>query len=239
MAGYNGEEFKRNKLELLGKLIVSLAHEIRNPLSAIKLNLDFLEMSKDELDEELIESIKHSQEAADRIKYIIENLLNFARDSKDEETNSLNFVAAQAVELTHVKARSKDVKLIKQFEQEAQQCLVHEKKILQVVINLLTNAIEACDEHGRVVIRTFSEKGASGSIEYFLTVEDNGVGIKEEDKERIFDDFFTTKESGTGLGLHVCKNILNEQNAKISFESKYGVGTKFIISFSKGGNIAI
>ncbi len=235
MVGNFREEYKRNKLELLGKLIVSLAHEIRNPLSAIKLNLDFLEMSRDELDDELVESIKHSQEAADRIKYLIENLLNFAREAEDKETtNSLNYVAEQAVELTKVKARSKDVKIIKQFEEEAGECRVHEKKILQVVLNLLTNAIEACDKHGRVVIRTFKNRNQDGEWEYYLTVEDNGVGIKDGDKEKIFDDFFTTKENGTGLGLHVCKNILKEQNANISFESKYGEGTTFIVSF-KGG----
>lgn len=232
MAEKNSEELKRNKLELLGKLIVSLAHEIRNPLSAIKLNLDFLEMSRDELDDELVESIKHSQEAADRIKYLVESLLNFARESAEDEFAPLNFIAAQAVELTKVKARSKNVKVIKQFEQEAESCHVHEKKLLQVVLNLITNAIEACDENGRVVIRTYVEKDKDGKPKYYLAVEDNGIGIKEEDKAKIFDDFYTTKKDGTGLGLHVCKNILKEQNAEISFESKYGEGTVFVISFN-------
>ncbi len=228
------EELRRNKLELLGKLIVSLAHEIRNPLSAIKLNLDFLEMSKDELDDELVESIKHSQEAAERIKYMVENLLNFARETKEDDFNSLNFIAGQAVELTKVKARSKDVKIVKQFEQEADACKLPEKKILQVVINLLTNAIEACTEHGRVIIRTFKRKNEREQNEYFLTVEDNGVGIKEEEKEKIFEDFYTTKKNGTGIGLHVCKNIIEEEKGKITFESKYGEGTKFIVSFTQG-----
>jgi len=227
------EKFRRNKLEILGKLITSIAHEIRNPLSAIKLNLDFLEMSKDELNEELIESVKHSQEATERIQYLIDNLLNFARDKGEEVRKSLNQIAETAIELQTVKARSKNIHLVKQFDFSINSFKVPEKEILQVVLNLISNAIEACRPKRRVIIRTYKivEKEKQKAV---LEVEDEGIGIKPEDKNKIFQEFFTTKKDGTGLGLYVCKSIVNKFNAEIDFESKYQVGTKFKISFNIG-----
>ncbi len=228
------EEYRRNKLEILGKLITSLAHEIRNPLSAIKLNLDFLEMSKDELNEEMIESVKHSQEAAERIQYLIDNLLNFARDKGEEVRKSLNEIAETAVELQTVKARSKNINLVKQFDYSVNNFKVPEKEILQVVLNLISNAIEACRPKRKVVVRTFKSHSENSEL-VVLEVEDEGIGIKPEDKNKIFKEFFTTKQDGTGLGLYVCKSIVEKYDAKIDFESIYKVGTKFKISFTTGG----
>jgi signal transduction histidine kinase len=103
-------------------------------------------------------------------------------------------------------------------------------KLLQVFLNLLTNAIEAENTKNTIFVRTYMDDSDSENTIYW-EIEDNGIGIKEENRNRIFEDFYTSKKQGTGLGLSVCKKILNEYNAKLDFTSKYRQGSKFFIKF--------
>ena len=100
-------------------------------------------------------------------------------------------------------------------------------RILQVTINLVTNSIEACQEGGNIKIKT--RKSKTGTVVF--EVEDDGIGIKEENKEKIFNEFYTNKNSGTGLGLAVCKSIIEDQQAEIGYKSEYKSGSRFFIIF--------
>jgi signal transduction histidine kinase len=104
-------------------------------------------------------------------------------------------------------------------------------KLLQVFLNLITNAIEAENTRNTIFVRSYMDD-SDDSKSIYWEVEDNGVGIKDEHKEKIFEDFYTSKKQGTGLGLSVCKKLLNEFNADIDFKSTYGQGSKFFIKFN-------
>lgn len=221
----------QNKLKLLGKLTAGLLHEIRNPLSAIKLNLDLVKYYENSIPEEVSESVEDCMKATERIEDLIENLLQYARKSNDDlEMISLNDVILNAIYLLNVKASKKSILLNTELDENIPKLMLNENKLLQVVLNLITNAVDACNLKGKVCVKTYSTVG-SNCENIVLEVEDNGIGISDEDQKKIFEDFFTSKADGTGLGLTVCKSLIEEMNARLNFESKPGIGTKFFITF--------
>lgn len=226
------KEIQNNKLQILGKLAASLAHEIRNPLSALKLNLDFLALSDNIFNPEEKDSLNACIESVDRIQTLIENTLDFSRrPSKDFSLSSLNDIVKQALEITESSARRKNLLIEENLNPAIPYLNLNRNMILQVILNLITNAMDASENKGSVLIRTYIYSGNSELV--CLEVEDKGVGIKDEDKENIFTDFYTSKEEGTGLGLSVCKMLLNLHKAEIDFKSTAGKGTTFCVKFPK------
>ncbi len=220
------KEVQNNKLQILGKLAASLAHEIRNPLSALKLNLDYLNLSKEQLSSENAECLDACMDSVERIHLLIENTLDFSRKtSRQEAIYTLNDVIKQALAITESEARRHGIRILTEISGRTDY-LVDKNKILQVILNLLTNAIEASEKNSEVFLRLFENE--EGLV---LQVEDKGVGIKDEHKEKIFSDFFTSKKHGTGLGLSVCRMLLHEIGAVISFTSSEGKGTVFTVIF--------
>lgn len=220
------DDIQNNKLQILGKLAASLAHEIRNPLSAIKLNLEFVKMS--DVNDEIKDSVVSCIDAAERIQELIETTLDFSRSSlNDSSFQSLNDVVNLAVEIMSTKARILNIAIEKHLSKELSHIHFNKNKVLQVILNLMTNAFEAIEKNGVVRISTYSSDET-----VILEVQDTGSGINEDNKEKIFKDFYTNKVQGTGLGLSVCKMILDEYNASISFESELGKGTRFFVRFN-------
>ncbi len=218
----------RNKMELLGKLTASLTHELRNPLSAIKMNLEYLKMLEDELPAHINETVDSTAEALNRIQYLIENILDFSRSNgKGNSSCNINRVTSKAVEIINISVTSNFVLINLDLDEKLPLVKCDENKLLQVILNLLTNAIEACSKEGTISIET-----RRNDSNIFWSISDTGVGIRKEDIERIFDDFYTNKEKGTGLGLSVCKRLINEMGAKLLIESEPGVGSTFSITFS-------
>ncbi len=217
-----------NKLQLLGKLNASFVHEIRNPLFALKLNLDYLNMAEN-LSNDVKDSVNSCIEAIDRIQYLVDNILNFSRKPKEQfHYCSLNDITNEAIELVNGYAGKIKCDVIKEMDDNIKQIYFNKNKLLQVFLNLIINAIEASPEKQPVVIRTFERNS-----NIIWEVEDYGPGIRDEDKDKIFSDFFTQKKDGTGLGLSICKEILSEINACVDFETELGKGTKFFIKFSQ------
>lgn len=225
-------EVQNNKLHLIGKLTASLIHEIRNPLSAIKLNLDLIKM-EDSLSSDVLESVDDCLSATNRIEYMIDNLLSFARVVTNGcEHFCLNKITLNAIDLLAVKANKYGIYIETQFEKNIVHIYADKNKLLQILLNLITNAIESYENNakGKIVIKTIlSEENETQKIHWII--QDNGVGISESNQSRIFEDFYTSKENGTGLGLSVCKMLADEQGAEIDFESKLGYGTTFKVTF--------
>ncbi|GAB6281565.1 MAG: hypothetical protein STSR0008_03060 [Ignavibacterium sp.] len=228
-------EIQKNKLEILGKLSVGLSHEIRNPLSAIKLNLKLLQMSQNgSFDDEEKEYLSLCNEAADRIEDLIENILEFSRiSSKDYITNSLNEVVITAIKILQPLASRKSIHIKHQLCNKLQNIELNKNKILQVIINLITNAIEASERNSEIIVKTYNKK-ANNKVFVVLEVEDHGEGISEENQSKIFQEFYTSKKAGTGVGLNVCKIILDDYNAEIKFKSFPNLGTSFFVFFPIG-----
>lgn len=223
------DNIQENKLQLVGKLTASLIHEIRNPLSVIKLNLDYLKMIEAQLPGEAIESIDMCKDAIGRIQYLIDNMLTFTkRNTKSQAVCSINEITQSAVGIMHYNAERKNVHLDVELDEQLPPSYFDKSKLLQVFLNLITNAIESCEVKGIVKIKTYQD-----SLDVVVwEIADTGVGISNEDKKRIFEDFYTSKEKGTGLGLSVCRMILQEYNADLDFESKLGEGSRFFIKFN-------
>lgn len=212
----------------MGKLSATLAHEIRNPLSALKLNLNYLKMSEEEFDPEVIECLNSCVEAVERIQDLIENTLEFSRTpTKDEKETSVNEISMQAVDILSGTAKKKNINIVSELDEKLPMLLVNRNKILQVFINLITNAIDASERNSVITLRSYQ----NSKKDVIFEVEDKGVGIKEEVKDKIFTDFYTNKKQGTGLGLSVCKKLLEEFESEISFKSEENKGTCFKIIF--------
>lgn len=218
-----------NKLQLMGKLTASLLHEIRNPLSVIKLNLDFLKMIEKDLPSEAIESVDVCSDAFLRINYLIDNVLTFARKNSNYNNEcSINEITRNALDIMLPNAIKKNVYIKLSLDDKLPLGYYDKSKLLQVFLNLISNAIESCENGGNITIKTYLQDADF----VFWEIDDTGVGISDEDKDKIFQDFFTSKEKGTGLGLSVCKMLLLEYQADLYFESILGIGTKFFIKFN-------
>jgi len=220
-----------NKLNLLGKLSAGLFHELRNPLSVIKLNLDLITHHyKSNLDPDVLESINDCKIAVSRIEDMTDNILNVARKANNVNENiQLPELIKSALNVVTVNSSKKNINLVTKINSPTEQVYGNKNKLLQILLNIINNAIDACKINGRVIISL--DKNING--EQILQIEDNGCGISEEDQKNIFDDFFTNKKEGTGLGLSVCKMLLDEIDSKLTFKSEINKGTIFTITFPK------
>lgn len=227
----NDDHIQNNKLQMLGKLTASLIHEIRNPLSAIKLNMDYLKMLETELPAEVNESISDSSEAVERIQFLVENLLSFSRKKLSETAMvDINEITKNALSIMKGEVQRKNISVILNLSADVPPVYFDSNKLLQVFINLITNALESCSQKGTINI--LSRLNGCEKAGVVWEIQDNGAGISEENKKKVFQDFFTNKDKGTGLGLSVCKMLVEEHNAKLDFESSLGKGAKFIITFN-------
>ncbi len=226
------EDFAQaNKLLLLGKLTASLVHEIRNPLSALKLNLDYMKMAQDDLPQDIKEIVTESLDAFEQVTFLIEDVLDFTRKPTAKiHQISVDSITDRCLKVISISARNKGISIEKEFESELPQLSANKNRVMQIFLNLINNAIEASPEKSKVVIRSF-KKNCNGVHCVFWEIQDFGSGIKEEDQKKILSDFYTTKSTGHGIGLSVCKKLADELNAEIYFSSEYGKGTTFFVKF--------
>jgi len=233
------DSVQTNKLEILGKLTASLIHEIRNSLSVIKFNLEYLEMLKAELPENANESVADSAAATSRIQYLVDNLLSFSRKSPGNyEYVSVNRIAEDVGNIIQVSASKRNIKVNYNFDYRIPRLYIDSNKIFQVFINIVTNAVESIEGTGEVFLKSYVRKDLVDDI-FIWEITDTGKGIADSEKDKIFNDFFTNKKNGTGLGLGVCKRLLEDNNAEISFVSESGKGTSFFIKFYSDQNQAL
>jgi PAS domain S-box-containing protein len=224
-----------DKLSLLGRLSAGIAHEIRNPLAAISMNLQFLQSVLPNENEDVREAIEATLQGAVRIDHIIENTLNFARPTKPvKKFENINGVIHRAIELCRTIFTKKNIKVIPRLADGLPFLLLDNGQIQQVMINLLTNAADAVNDSGSIVVSTRLEQIDEKSF-VILDVKDDGIGIKKEDMEKIFSPFFTKKAHGTGLGLSMSLQIIQSHNGDIRVQSDVNCGTTFTITLPAHG----
>jgi len=208
-----------------------VAHEIKNPLTPMRLNIQHLQRSitdnPDDIQIRIDKFTKVMIEQIDTLSRIASEFSNFAKMPRPEmETLLIADTVDSAVELY---ANTPNVVVV--FKNEVSQKLEIEadrKQLIRAISNLIKNGIQAIapDNKGEVCITLFQKDNLP-----HISVVDNGKGINPEEREKIFEPYFTTKSGGTGLGLAMVKNILNEFNAEVSFTSEEGMGTEFLIVF--------
>jgi PAS domain S-box-containing protein len=212
----------------LSDLGASLAHEIRNPLNSISLNVQLVKEKIGQLDagsrEGLLRIADTLLDEIGRLNMIIKDFLEFSRPSgmRNELVNP-NEVIGRMLELLREDARVKDVEIIVDFG-DLPEVLLDRNQITQVFYNIALNAIQALGEGGRLEIVS-RRRGDWVVIDF----TDNGPGIPESDLSRIFDLFFTTKEGGTGLGLAIASRLVENHHGRIGVNSRAGQGATFSV----------
>jgi signal transduction histidine kinase len=224
----NRKLIQAEKLASIGRLSASIAHEIRNPLTSVKLNIQKV-LESERLDTPEIDHLSLSQEGISQIEIFIKELLNFARVSElNLDLFSMEQIIDSSLKMMADSFELKKIVLIKNFQEDLPQLEVDGDKLRQVFLNVLHNACEAVDVGGEVTISlSLHEKGQKKKMK--IEVSDNGAGIPKKDLENIFEPFFTTKSSGIGLGLANARKIIERHKGVIKVKTAEGKGSTFEI----------
>ncbi len=216
------------KLSAMGQMAGGLAHELNSPLAGL---LPMLEQYRNEARQgsrayrELSLMIK----SCEYMVKIVKDFGTFSRKSKGEFYNlNINEVIEDTLSFSAGKLKEKGIQLIKEYEDNLPKVNGEKTELQQVILNMIKNAIDAMPEKGKFIIKTSFAKDKNNVIMEFI---DNGVGIEQEQLNKVFDPFYTTKRlgEGTGLGLSISYGIINKHEGKILVESEPGKGTKFAI----------
>jgi signal transduction histidine kinase/ActR/RegA family two-component response regulator len=228
-----------DRLVSLGTLASGVAHEINNPLSYVVANVDFVADGLSRLDPallaaaggtELRDALEEIREGGRRIASIVESLRYHARQDDDHAAPSDANVAVEAA-LRILDNQLRYRTRVELALGKVPLCLVHEGRLVQVLVNMLSNALDAFPHRSsdQNLIRIASRCSDDSVV---IEIRDNGMGIPKAARERIFDPFFTTKAPGvgTGLGLYLCHQYLASAGGRLDFETSDGGGTTFRVT---------
>jgi len=228
MESANRRLVQAEKLASIGRLSATIAHEIRNPLTSVKLNIQRIAESE-HLDEIEREHLGICQEGVGQIEKFIKELLDFTRVPElARERFPLDQVLEESLKMLKDAFRQKRVTVEKSYAQGLPPANVDGDRLRQVFLNLLRNAFEAVDEGGRISVSLAAGGGEEGRT-YLVRISDNGAGIPEKDRENIFEPFFTTKSSGFGLGLANARKIVEQHGGSVRVVGKRGRGSAFVV----------
>ncbi|MBN1457464.1 MAG: hypothetical protein JW912_06410 [Sedimentisphaerales bacterium] len=219
----------QKQIEELSKLTGGLAHEIKNPLSTIKVNLKLISENIEPSDAEsirLLRKIQILQKETDRLTQILDNFLRYiGRAELQLEAVDINSLVEEMADFYDAQARSNNITMRVGLNREPLVCNIDEDMIKQVLLNLFINAQQAITEQGEIIVKTACQ--GSNAV---ITISDTGKGIDAEKLEKIFDAYYSSRPGGSGLGLPTAKKIINAHNGYISVDSHPGKGTSFSIS---------
>ncbi|MBB6001993.1 hybrid sensor histidine kinase/response regulator [Arcicella rosea] len=214
------------KMAAAGRLVRTLAHEVRNPLTNINLSIEQMEVDFEDEDAKFfIDIIRRNSQ---RINDLITELLNTSRPSEVTFSRyTLKEILDSTIEQAIDRINLKNIKLSCNYAADIW-IDVDKAKIQIALLNIIINAVEAMTE-GEGILKIYATQRSKSVV---ITIEDNGIGISHEHLERLFEPYFTSKNNGIGLGLAATLNIIQSHKARVEVESEVGKGTKFIISFT-------
>ncbi|NLX62696.1 MAG: transporter substrate-binding domain-containing protein [Tissierellia bacterium] len=217
---------EREKMNTINMLISGISHEIRNPLTTIKTYIDLLPYKYD--NEEFRNKITRQVPLEiSRLNELLTDLINLTKPKKlkKEKFNLIDLVN-YVLDIFSIKLEKANISY--NYLDKDKEILVYGNKqqILQIIMNLILNSIEAIEENGKIVLKINRLNN-----KYILRIIDNGQGIEEKHMKKILDPFFSTKKSGTGLGLTMCYRYAKENNIQLKIISEYGKGTEVELTF--------
>lgn len=226
-----GQMIRAEKLAALGQMASAVAHEVRNPLTGMKGVLQVLARDEDYPDRVL--ALQQVIEQIDRLADTTSRLLSFARPATPRQSPSdVTRLLEQTRALVEHEAAVKGVTIEMDLEPVDRLFSVDPQLTMQAFLNLALNAVQAMNRGGTL---TIASRWHPQDATLRVTFRDTGPGIAPEDRERIFTPFFTTKHQGTGLGLYVAKEIVEQQGGRIEMESAPGEGTVFTVTLNAAG----
>jgi len=219
--------YRTEELASIGELSAGIAHEIRNPLVAITTSVSLLQ-DEPEISQEGQQLLDVVKEESDHLAAIVDDFLRFARPKKpDFQKEDINQLLRDVVK-RHREWNEKPVKWVEGYADDLPFVSLDRHQIQQVITNLLLNGLDAVEEGGVLTIKTRKEKMRSRDF-VRLTISDSGIGISEDELSKIFQPFFSTKVKGTGMGLAICRRIVNDHGGEIDVDSELDVGTHFSV----------
>jgi len=221
---------RSEKMASLGQLSAGVAHEINNPLTGILLYANLALERLDQADP-LRKYLRSVINDTDRCKDIVKDLLAYSRQtSPTKETFQVNSLVEQSLTLIRNQKRFLNINLVEKMSDEMMLIRADKNQLIQIIINLVMNAIDAMERKGTLTFLTYRSKNDK---KVYIEVSDTGYGIPEENLSKVFDPFFTTKgpEKGTGLGLSTSYGIVKENGGRITIKETGPKGTTFLIEF--------
>jgi len=227
---------EESRLAYVGTLAAGIAHEVRNPLSSVKMNVQMMEsrlsrLSNPEEADYFRGKVERIKGEVERLESSVDDFLAFARPSPLRlETVELNAVVDNTLELLQPQCQSQGVQLVRRLARDLPPVRLDPRQFVQAIENLVLNAVQATGRGGVVTVATGREDDA-----VVLSVSDNGPGIPEDLREKIFNVFFTTRQGGTGLGLNIVSRIVEDHHFRLDLHSEVGKGTTFRILVPQPG----
>jgi signal transduction histidine kinase len=218
---------QQEKQAAFGLLAAGIAHEVGNPLAAISSVVQL--MNRKTLDPEMHERLGLIDEQLRRIQRTLRELVDFSRPViKEPAVCDVHDVIRSALDVAKYYKRMKGKTVITNFGDELPKVRVVRDQLQQVFLNLILNALDATEEGGHLTITT---RNSEGRLQ--VDVADDGCGIPQPRQSKLFEAYFTTKETGTGLGLFVCKSLMQEAKGRISLVQSTSSGTTFRVELPK------
>jgi len=226
---------RAEKFSFLGNLAARLAHEIKNPMTAIGT---FIQMLPQKYNDKEFREDFHTiaMEETERVNNLITELLDLVKTRESHfESGDLHGLIDKMILLVSPESNAKKIEVVRQFDSNMEQVWMDSEKMKQVILNLLSNAVEFTPERGRVEVLTknYRKRGKPRSIR--IEIKDNGIGIHQAMIDKIFEPYFTTKHkssmhNGTGLGLFIAHQNMQDHQGMIEVKSEVNKGTAFILN---------
>jgi signal transduction histidine kinase len=220
---------RQEKLASLGVLAAGVAHEIRNPLTAIKARLFTLKKTLGERST-AVEDANLIEREITRLERIVRDVLMFARPAEPRrETISAMSLLGELRDLMNAQLEATNIEVVVDGSGDTM-IQGDPNQLKQVLLNLIRNSAESIGECGKITLRTGSERASLGGHTTnvaVLEIEDNGKGISADVQKRLFDPFYTTKPAGTGLGLSIAARIIEQHGGALRYQTEVGRGTTF------------
>ncbi len=219
-----------DKLSALGTFASSLAHEIRNPLASIKT---FCHLAGERFnDTKFVDRFKNIVPAEiGRLENILSATLDFGKNIETVYAPlRIEQVVDDLLDLVHYETFKYNARIIRRYSGDTPLVMGSQEQLKQVFMNLIINALQAMPLGGEITITTATLREEGKPVSVQVMVNDTGVGMADEVKEKLFKPFFTTKSEGTGLGLSIVRKIIREHNGSIDLQSELNKGTTFAIT---------
>lgn len=219
-----------NEMKTISRFMDIMAHEIKNPLHALVINVDVLK-SKIQKGLAKTDTLKHAriiEREIDHLKEVVGGFLKYLRPGvPQKERLKTNDIAKEVCQMVAAEAGKRKIKIETRLGKDLRDVVVDRGQIQQALHNIVINAIHASSDQSKIQVRTW-EKGRKSLI----AVRDAGTGMSKEELKKIFDLYYTTKKDGSGIGVPVTRRIIEANSGQIQFESKVGKGTTVTIMFS-------